>query len=106
MFISIDADWPTDRINVIRAFRLHILTIHRLIQCSNTVDSHRPLPKVTKYKVGAIAAGNAVVVKPSELAPASAQALEDVFSKYLDPDFFKIVQGGIPETTAVSSLIW
>ena len=34
---------------------------------------------------GAIAAGNAVIVKPSELAPASAEVMMKTISKYLDP---------------------
>lgn len=55
---------------------------------------------------GAIAAGNAVVVKPSELAPACAQAIEEIFTKYLDPAFFRVVHGEIPETTALLDLPW
>lgn len=49
--------------------------------------------------IGAIAAGNNAVIKPSELAMHSAELLEKLFPKYLDPAFFKIVNGGIPETT-------
>jgi len=55
---------------------------------------------------GAIAAGNAVVLKPSELAPACAQVIEEIFTKYLDPAFFRVVQGEIPETTALLDLAW
>lgn len=34
---------------------------------------------------GAIAAGNCVIIKPSELAPATAKVLEEIVPKYLDP---------------------
>lgn len=49
--------------------------------------------------VAAIAAGNAVIVKPSELSPHTAQLLADLFPKYLDKDFFRVVNGGVAETT-------
>ena len=34
---------------------------------------------------GAIAAGNCVIIKPSELAPASCKLLEELVPRYLDP---------------------
>ncbi|MEW2408096.1 aldehyde dehydrogenase family protein [Streptomyces griseoviridis] len=51
--------------------------------------------------VGALAAGNAVVVKPSELAPATSAALARLLPAYLDTDAFAVVEGGVPETTAL-----
>ncbi|OQR79355.1 aldehyde dehydrogenase [Tropilaelaps mercedesae] len=48
--------------------------------------------------VGAIAAGNVVVFKPSDLAPATAIAMEKLTS-YLDPDAFLVVNGGVTEST-------
>ncbi|MEU9271385.1 aldehyde dehydrogenase family protein [Streptomyces sp. NPDC048251] len=51
--------------------------------------------------VGALAAGNAVVVKPSELAPATSAALGRLLPAYLDTDSVAVVEGGIPETTAL-----
>lgn len=50
---------------------------------------------------GAIAGGNCVVIKPSEVSPATAQAVADLVPKYLDPECFPVVNGGIPETTAL-----
>lgn len=47
----------------------------------------------------AIAAGNCAVVKPSEIAPATATAIQELLPKYLDNHCFKVVCGGIPETT-------
>ncbi|WP_305729220.1 aldehyde dehydrogenase family protein [Streptomyces sp. yr375] len=51
--------------------------------------------------VGALAAGDAVVVKPSELAPATSAALARLLPAYLDTDAVAVVEGGIPETTAL-----
>jgi len=51
--------------------------------------------------VGALAAGNAVVVKPSELAPATSAALARLLPAHLDTDAVAVVEGGIPETTAL-----
>ena len=44
--------------------------------------------------IGAIAAGNAVVLKPSELAPATAKFLEESIGEYMDATAVKVVQGG------------
>ena len=44
-----------------------------------------PLQLALVPMAGAIAAGNAVVVKPSELAPATADVMARIISKYMDP---------------------
>ncbi|MET4095200.1 aldehyde dehydrogenase family protein [Arthrobacter sp. UYCu712] len=49
---------------------------------------------------GALAAGNSVVLKPSEHAPATSAALARWLPDYL-PGAVEVVQGGIPETTAL-----
>lgn len=56
--------------------------------------------------VGAIAAGNAVVLKPSEVAPATSSLLADLLPRYVDASCVRVVQGGIPETTALLELNW
>jgi aldehyde dehydrogenase (NAD+) len=43
--------------------------------------------------VGAIAAGNAVVLKPSEVAPASAHLMAELVPRYLDNDAIAVVEG-------------
>lgn len=43
--------------------------------------------------VAALAAGNCVVVKPSELAPASSEVLTRLLPAYLDPDAVRVVEG-------------
>ncbi|KAJ7172042.1 NAD-aldehyde dehydrogenase [Mycena filopes] len=55
---------------------------------------------------GAIAAGNAVVVKPSEACPAVATLLADLLPKYIDRSLIRVVNGAIPETTKLLDLPW
>ena len=43
--------------------------------------------------VGALAAGNAVVLKPSEIAPASSALMAELVPKYLDPDAVAVIEG-------------
>lgn len=49
--------------------------------------------------VGAISAGNAAVLKPSELAPAVSAAMAELLPRYVDPDAVRVVEGGADETT-------
>jgi aldehyde dehydrogenase (NAD+) len=48
---------------------------------------------------GALAAGNAVVLKPSELAPATSALLARLLPDYLDRSAVAVVEGGVEETT-------
>ncbi len=43
--------------------------------------------------IGAIAAGNTVVLKPSEVAPASAALMAELVPKYLDNDAIAVIEG-------------
>ncbi|WP_411107716.1 aldehyde dehydrogenase family protein [Streptomyces sp. cmx-4-9] len=49
--------------------------------------------------VGALAAGNCVVAKPSELAPATSRAVAGLLPRYLDRDAVAVVEGAVAETT-------
>jgi aldehyde dehydrogenase (NAD+) len=51
--------------------------------------------------VGAIAAGNAVVLKPSEVTAHTSAVLAELLPKYLDTDAIALVEGGVPETSAL-----
>ncbi len=44
--------------------------------------------------ISAIAAGNCVVLKPSELATASETLIKELVEKYLDQDCFRVITGG------------
>ena len=56
--------------------------------------------------VAAIAAGNCVVIKPSEVSGNCAGLIGDMVNKYLDTTCIKVVQGGVEETTALLKLEW
>ncbi|CAH0724292.1 unnamed protein product, partial [Brenthis ino] len=58
-----------------------------------------PLQLLLLPMAAAIAAGNVVILKPSELAVASAQYMVETLPKYLDTDAVVIVEGGPEETT-------
>jgi len=51
--------------------------------------------------VGALAAGNTVILKPSELCSATSRALERMINETFAPNYFTVVEGEIPETTAL-----
>ena len=51
--------------------------------------------------VGAIAAGNAAVLKPSEVTAHTSAALAKLLPRYLDSDAIALVEGGVPETSAL-----
>ena len=50
---------------------------------------------------GAIAAGNAVMMKPSEVSSATSAVLANLVPKYMDSSAVGIVEGGVAETTAL-----
>lgn len=56
--------------------------------------------------VGAIAAGNAVVLKPSEVAPATSALLAKLLEEYMDTSAIKVVEGNVVETTALLEQKW
>jgi aldehyde dehydrogenase (NAD+) len=56
--------------------------------------------------VGALAAGNCMVLKPSELSMNSAPLIERIVMDYLDPDCVKVVQGAVAETSALLEQRW
>ncbi|KAK3074870.1 Hexadecenal dehydrogenase [Teratosphaeriaceae sp. CCFEE 6253] len=56
--------------------------------------------------IGAIAAGCTAIIKPSENAPNAARTMQHVLAQSLDPRSYAVVQGGIPETTALLARKW
>ncbi len=60
-----------------------------------------PLMLALSPVIGALAAGNSVVIKPSELAPATAELISRVIPDTLDKRAVAVVEGAVPETTAL-----
>ncbi|XP_077249772.1 aldehyde dehydrogenase family 3 member H1-like [Tasmannia lanceolata] len=56
--------------------------------------------------IGAIAAGNAVVLKPSEISPSTSTVLARLVSKYLDTTAIRVVEGAVYETTVLLEQRW
>lgn len=65
-----------------------------------------PIQLLLAPLIGAIAAGNTAVIKPSELAPRCSAALAEAVGDFLDPDCVAVVEGGIPETQALLAERW
>jgi aldehyde dehydrogenase (NAD+) len=63
-----------------------------------------PLQLTLAGVAAAIAAGNAVVMKPSELAPATSSLLAKLVPDYLDAGAIRVVEGAVAETTALLEL--
>lgn len=51
--------------------------------------------------VGALAGGNAAVVKPSELAPATSAVIARLLPRFVDDRAVAVIEGAVPETTAL-----
>jgi aldehyde dehydrogenase (NAD+) len=62
-----------------------------------------PIQLLLVPAAGAIAAGNCVVMKPSEVSAATSALLGRLVPKYMDPSAVSIVEGGVPETTDLLS---
>ena len=56
--------------------------------------------------IAALSAGNAAVIKPSELAPATAAVIARRLPEYLDSSAFSVVLGAVPETSALLEQHW
>jgi aldehyde dehydrogenase (NAD+) len=58
-----------------------------------------PVQLLLAPAAAAIAAGNAVVMKPSEVSAATSAVLGRLVPRYLDPSAIALVEGGVSETT-------
>ncbi len=54
----------------------------------------------------ALAAGNTAVIKPSELAVATSALIAELVPRYLDRQAVAVVEGAVPETTALLEQQW
>jgi aldehyde dehydrogenase (NAD+) len=65
-----------------------------------------PIQLLVEPLAAALAAGNCVLAKPSELAPACSAALARLLPRYVDPEAVMVVEGGVDESTALLAERW
>ena len=58
-----------------------------------------PLQLLLSPLVGAIAAGNTAILKPSEIASTTSATIASLIPRYLDAQAYAVIQGGVPQTT-------
>ncbi len=51
--------------------------------------------------IGAMAAGNTILLKPSEITPSCSAVLTKILNSVFDPGYFCVIEGGISETQAL-----
>ena len=66
----------------------------RLLAAAHNAVRHLPV-------IGALAAGNCVAIKPSDVAPATSAALAEWLPRVLDNRAVAVIEGGIAEATAL-----
>ena len=54
--------------------------------------------------ISAMAAGNTVILKPSELAMNTSKAMAKLINDNFDSNYFHVIEGGVPETTELLKL--
>ncbi|KAL9229530.1 hypothetical protein vseg_004988 [Gypsophila vaccaria] len=65
-----------------------------------------PLDLALEPLIGAIAAGNVVVIKPSESAPSTSSFLAKTIPLYLDNTAIKVIEGGVETSQQLLQLKW
>lgn len=65
-----------------------------------------PYGLIMEPLAAAVAAGNCVVIKPSEVAVNSGKTITKLINKYLDTSCIKVVEGAVAETTALLKEQW
>ena len=65
-----------------------------------------PLHLVVIPLIGALAAGNCALLKPSEVAPSVSALIAKWVPKYLDPKAVQVMEGGVPESSALLREKW
>ncbi|KHJ85766.1 aldehyde dehydrogenase family protein [Oesophagostomum dentatum] len=58
-----------------------------------------PISMILLPLIPAIAAGNTVIIKPSEVSSNTAATFEKLVAKYFSPEMLTVINGGVEETT-------
>lgn len=59
-----------------------------------------------KPLIQAIATGNSAMIKPSEMSPATSEAIKNLVDKYLDPRFYRVILGGVDLSIEITKHKW
>jgi aldehyde dehydrogenase (NAD+) len=54
-----------------------------------------PITTILKPLVQCITAGNPAILKPSEMGPNSSAVIKKFVERYMDTDFFAVIEGGV-----------
>ena len=65
-----------------------------------------PIQLLLAPMAAALAAGNAIVAKPSELVPETSKVLARLLREHLDPEAVVVVEGGVDVSTALLEQRW
>ncbi len=65
-----------------------------------------PLQLAINPAVGALAAGNVVTIKPSELTPATSKVIAAMIRESFDPALIQVVEGGVEASTSLLAEQW
>ncbi|KAJ4833209.1 Aldehyde dehydrogenase 3 member F1 [Turnera subulata] len=65
-----------------------------------------PISLVLDPLIGAISAGNAAILKPSDLAPACSYLLANLIPQYLDRNAVKVIEGGVDVSQQLLQQKW
>lgn len=58
-----------------------------------------PVKNLIGPVLGAMSAGNTVIMKPSEISPYTSAVIKQMIDEYFSPEYMVVVEGGVPETT-------
>jgi len=56
--------------------------------------------------IGAIAAGNTIILKPSELTPNTSKVIREIIESIYDENYITVVEGGVPVSQALLAQRW
>lgn len=65
-----------------------------------------PLTTAVSPAAEAIAAGNCIVLKPSEVSPKCSNLIKELFEKYLDKSCYRVIEGQINVAKNISYHPW
>lgn len=105
------ADWMTEKDSEVPLGPEHGSSTAQIVRVPKGVNGviapwNFPIESALVMTVDILAAGNSVIIKPSELAPATSQALEEAVTACFDPEVMAVVQGGPDVAAGFAAMQW